>query len=156
MDINFFQEHNISLSLQDIALGVKYEFIDLDIASKLVDQVVFNNPNDSQALDLSLKIILNGNYSYIYDEFFVENDFILDKWRYILLLWAFDNRLGDSSDYEKINMIYASFGYPEDMNKLVNYNPVDPKENLQGGYEYILDNWIQYLKEYDYLIGKQA
>ncbi|MFP3693546.1 DUF2247 family protein, partial [Burkholderia sp. SIMBA_048] len=74
------------------------------------------------------------------------------KWRYILLLWLYENRENSSTDYDRINKVYADFSYPVDMERFISYMPAHGNTEKLG-YDHILYNWKDYLNAYKHLIA---
>lgn len=65
---------------------------------------------------------------------------IEDKWRYAILLYLYIHKDIIKNVYEDIEIVYADFDYPPDMNGFIRYMPL---ENDKG----IEENWKQYLYE---------
>lgn len=155
----FLVEHNIVLSAIEIDFAISRKLINLTDLSQIVDLSLLNYPNDKRLLNLALDLLLD----LLLDEFYGNADIthswldnvcdnkVSDKWRYIILLWLFKNRDNNSSDYDKINTVYANFDYPSDMERFINYMPIQEK-NGKSGCQNILDNWKEYLDINKHLI----
>ncbi|MDE4454434.1 DUF2247 family protein [Psychrobacter sp. DAB_AL62B] len=163
----FLEEHSIVLSAKEIDFAISRKLIDLEDLEKIVDASLTKYPNDKNLLEIALHILLDGSYSnshlqYLEIDYSGENradgtitsddNFINIRWRYIILLWLFSNRNNDSIDYDRINTVYASFGYPSNMEKFVSYMPTS-QENNKNSYQNILHNWKEYLDANSYLLN---
>lgn len=149
----FLEGNSIVLSAKEVDYAVRYDLIYLKDLGKIVDASLVKYPNDEYLLELALNLLLDNLYvnTDVSNDVKQENDLIDNKWRYILLLWLYENRKGSNADYDRINMVYADFGYPLDMERLISYMPAhDHTEKL--GYQNILNNWNVYLNTHRYLI----
>ncbi|WP_040642892.1 DUF2247 family protein [Psychrobacter aquaticus] len=149
----FLDENHIVLSAKEVDYAIRYELIYLKDLGKIVDVSLVKYPNDGSLLELALDFLLD-NFCIntdVSNDVELESDLVSSKWRYILLLWLYENRKGSTTDYDRINIIYADFGYPLDMERFISYMPAhDDYETL--GYQNILNNWNVYLNTYKYLI----
>ena len=154
---SFLTEHNIVLSAGEISFGINKRLIQLVDLNQLVNSSLFKYPDNEELLDLALNILLNESRVNIENSnlnlniSIKQENLIKNKWRYIILLWLFEDRDENSLDYDKINTIYADFNYPQDMEKFINYMPAQEKNNKLG-YQNIVDNWKEYLDDNRYLL----
>lgn len=146
--LSFLEEHNIVLSAKEIDFGISRQLINLSDLEEIVDASLIRYPSDENLLKIALDILLNGNYlnphvQYLEIDYSCENrengtivsgdDLVNGKWRYIILLWLFTHRTSQDADYDRINLVYASFGYPTDMIGFVNYMPAQ-EISVKNGY----------------------
>jgi hypothetical protein len=156
---SFLQEHSVILSAEEIRFAIGYELIDLRELADIVDTSLIKHPNDESLLELALNLLLDNFYidtdikpiSLISSEADCELRSVSSKWRYILLLWLYENRENSSADYDRINKVYADFSYPVDMERFISYMPAHGNTEKLG-YDNILHNWKDYLNTYRHLI----
>ena len=157
---SFLQEHSVILSAEEIRFAIGYELIDLRELADIVDTSLVKYPNDENLLELALNLLLDSFYidthskplSLISSDVSIVRNSVSSKWRYILLLWLYENRENSSADYDRINKVYADFGYPLDMEKFISYMPAHGNTEKLG-YDHILHNWQDYLDTYKHLIA---
>lgn len=160
ISLAFLTKYNIVLSIEEIGFAIAYDKIYFQDLSQIVDLSLSKYPDNEDLLDLALDFLLDKSYidtnlknlGFNYDISVEEESLVTNKWRYIILLWLFENRCENDLDYDKINMVYADFNYPSDMHKFVSYMP--PQEvNNELGYQCISNNWKKYLDENRYLLN---
>ncbi|WP_201508480.1 DUF2247 family protein [Psychrobacter alimentarius] len=156
---SFLQEHSVILSVEEIRFAIGYELIYLKELVEIVDVSLSKYPNDENLLKLALNLLLDS-FNVDTDVRFLsstsreasyEPKSVRNKWRYILLLWLYENRKNSSADYDRINTVYADFDYPVDMERLINYMPTHSNSEKLG-YDNILHSWKDYLDTYKHLI----
>jgi hypothetical protein len=69
----------------------------------------------------------------------------LRVWLYLALAWLWENRSAYGSPHRMIEEIYAQFDYPDEIEHLVDYMPVQPGARV--GPDAIDDNWREYLRD---------
>ena len=85
----------------------------------------------------------------------VPDDVSKQKFLYICLAWIFENRDKMEEPFAAVDLIYADFDYPEEIESFVSYMPVDShrsnaNQTLPGSQGRIHANWLQYLKKNGY------
>lgn len=150
---SFLKKNNILLSAKEVDFAIQYELIYLKDLGEIVDISLSKYPDDENLLELALNILLDDSYinTDVSNDVKRENDLISSKWRYILLLWLYENRKNSSADYDRIDTVYADFGYPVDMERFISYMPAHGNPDKLG-YDNILHNWKDYLNTYRHLI----
>ena len=150
---SFLKKNNILLSAKEVDFAIQYEFIYLKDLGEIVDISLSKYPDDENLLELALNILLDDSSinTDVSNDVKQENDLISSKWRYILLLWLYENRKDSSADYDRIDTVYADFGYPLDMERFISYMPAHGNTDKLG-YDNILHNWKDYLNTYRHLI----
>ena len=150
---SFLKKNNILLSAKEVDFAIQYELIYLKDLGEIVDISLSKYPDDENLLELALNILLDDSYinTDVSNDVKQENDLISSKWRYILLLWLYENRKDSSADYDRIDTVYADFGYPLDMERFISYMPAHGNPDKLG-YDNILHNWKDYLNTYRHLI----
>lgn len=145
----FLEENHIALSAKEVDYAIRYELIYLKDLGKIVDMSLVKYPNDDSLLELALDLLLDNFYinTDVSNDVELESDLVSNKWRYILLLWLFEN----NADCDKVNEVYADFNYPPDMESFINYMPTRAHYDKLG-HQGILNNWKVYLNTYKYLI----
>jgi len=150
---SFLKKNNILLSAKEVDFAIQYELIYLKDLGEIVDISLSKYPDDENLLELALNILLDDSSinTDVSNDVKQENDLISSKWRYILLLWLYENRKDSSADYDRIDTVYADFGYPVDMERFISYMPAHGNTDKLG-YDNILHNWKDYLNTYRHLI----
>lgn len=150
---SFLKKDNILLSAKEVDFAIQHELIYLKDLGEIVDMSLSKYPDDENLLELALNILLDNSYikTDVSNDVKRENDLISSKWRYILLLWFYENRKDSSADYDRIDTVYADFGYPVDMERFISYMPAHGNTDKLG-YDNILHNWKDYLNTYRHLI----
>jgi hypothetical protein len=71
------------------------------------------------------------------------------KWLYIALAWVYEQRDALRDPLELVELIYADFGYPEEISRLVGYMPSDePSLGSPGANrDRLVGRWKRYLDE---------
>lgn len=153
---SFLKKNNILLSAKEVNFAIQYEFIYLKDLGEIVDMSLSKYPDDENLLELALNILLDDSSinTDVSNDVKQENDLISSKWRYILLLWLYENRKNSSADYDRIDTVYADFSYPVDMERFISYMPAHSNTDKLG-YDNILHNWKDYLNTYRHLIESQ-
>lgn len=164
---SFLEENNIILSDKEVDFAISRKLINFKDLDSIIDKSLTKYPDNDYLLQAALDILLEDNSSalniqYTGMDYKIENridgtvitndDSVNNKWKYIIILWLFNNRENNDNDYDKINTVYADFGYPSDMEKFVSYMPIQ-ESNENQGYKGILDNWKDYLEKYSYLLN---
>ncbi len=151
----FLKGNDIVLSANEVDYAIQHELIYLKDLGEIVDISLSKYPDDENLLKLALNLLL--------DSFHVDANVRLlsstphktksvkSKWRYILLLWLYENRKDSSADYDRINTVYADFDYSVDMKNFISYMPAHGNTETLG-YDNILHNWKNYLDTYRHLI----
>ena len=72
------------------------------------------------------------------------------KWLFLMLAWLFENRDSVSDPLGEVEIIYADFDYPAEIESFVNYMPVtdgyDPsKHSTEENKARLFSKWEQYL-----------
>ena len=77
-----------------------------------------------------------------------------DKWLYLNLAWLLENGEAVADALDKVEAMYADFGYPEEVAAFVRYMPADGAGNVEpGSYEENISRLIEKWKIY---IGRKA
>ncbi len=155
----FLKGNDIVLSANEVDYAIQHELIYLKDLGEIVDISLSKYPNDENLLKLALNLLLDSFHvdtdvrllSSTSRESTYEPKSVSNKWRYILLLWLYENRKNSSADYDRINTVYAHFDYPVDMERLINYMPTHG-DSEKLGYDNILHSWKDYLDTYKHLI----
>jgi hypothetical protein len=65
-------------------------------------------------------------------------------WLFLALAWLHERRPADLDVWESIEMLYADFGYPKEIEGLVRFMPLAP--GLASGKDAIEGRWVEYLR----------
>jgi len=84
-------------------------------------------------------------------------DVIRRKWLWLVLSWLYEHHGDDEDVFEKVDGIYADFGYPEEM---VTFGPYAPAYQAKGDpatmREEVLREWRRYLARGNETFGRQS
>jgi hypothetical protein len=71
-----------------------------------------------------------------------------EEWLYLVLAWIYENRANDADPLQRVEEVYADFGYPEDVASFVRYMPmVDPDLGSRHANEdRLFEKWQRYLE----------
>lgn len=74
---------------------------------------------------------------------------IRDKWLYLVLAWIYEHRDETPDPLQRIEEIYADFGYPEQIAKFVRYMPMDGPDlgSREANERRLFERWKRYLEE---------
>jgi hypothetical protein len=75
-------------------------------------------------------------------------DEIRDKWLYLVLAWLYEHR-GDFPDpLQRVEEVYADFGYPEQIAKFVRYMPMEGPDlgSREANERRLFEQWRQYIE----------
>lgn len=79
------------------------------------------------------------------DQIDVEDDArAAEVWIYLSLAWLYEHRRDYQDPLGVIEMVYADFDYPEDIEQLVRYMPAPPGDPIGAGA--VEDRWRAYLE----------
>ena len=72
-----------------------------------------------------------------------------DKWLYIVLAWLYEQRHVDSDPLQRVEEVYADFGYPSRIAGFVRYMPMVGADlgSKEANEQRMLNRWKQYLDE---------
>jgi hypothetical protein len=77
-----------------------------------------------------------------------ENE-IRDKWLYLVLAWIHEHRDEVPDPLQRVEEVYADFGYPEQIAKFVRYMPMDGPDlgSREANEQRLFERWKRYLDE---------
>jgi hypothetical protein len=77
-----------------------------------------------------------------------ENE-IRDKWLYLALGWIYEHREENPDPLQRVEEVYADFGYPEQIAKFVRYMPMDGPDlgSREANERRLFERWARYLDE---------
>jgi len=102
-------------------------------------------PESSNEVSLFLEKLCTG--------FEQDNDStIRQKWLFIVLSWLWNNRASFEDPLSEVEIIYADFDYPAEIEGFVKYMPpsdgYDPSTHSQTeNMNHLMENWVNYLEE---------
>lgn len=160
---SFIREH-VFLLWSDTLWGYEHQLIGwCDIVAIAMDRLLLGSDNpieinlaglgksDTSQIGELLRILANGESGQI------ENT-SERKWLFLVLLWLFENKDSISDPLAEIELIYANFGYPSEIEGFVGYMPVtdgyDPSQHsIEENRARLFLKWEQYLYEEMKAIG---
>ncbi|MBO4913414.1 MAG: DUF2247 family protein [Butyrivibrio sp.] len=161
-DISVFDQVNMPLDWAMIYYGIDNNIFSIDIAQEFAYrklerneqlseeemELTWNSQNRLDVLDLIREILDDqGNTGEIIEE-------AKDKIRVAIIIYLRLTEKDRTQLFEKIDMIYEDFGYPEDMEKFISYMPISDEaislcHTIEDNRNYLL------LKLDDFIKAKQ-
>ncbi|MQS16761.1 DUF2247 family protein [Streptomyces kaniharaensis] len=71
-------------------------------------------------------------------------DDVRPVWRYLALAWAYENREGLGDALGVVEMLYADFDYPSEMDGFVRYMPAQPGQKT--GIDALMSRWEEFVR----------
>lgn len=77
-----------------------------------------------------------------------ENE-IRDKWLYLVLAWIYEHRDEFPDPLQRVEEVYADFGYPDQIAKFVRYMPMDAPDlgSQEANERRLFERWKQYVED---------
>lgn len=77
------------------------------------------------------------------------DDEIRSKWLYLVLAWLYEHRHEDSDPLQRIEEVYADFGYPEQLAGFVRYMPMAGPDlgSREANERRLFERWKQYVDD---------
>lgn len=74
---------------------------------------------------------------------------IRDRWLYLVLAWIYEHRDDDPDPLQRVEEVYADFGYPEQIGKFVRYMPMDGSDlgSREANERRLFERWKRYVDE---------
>jgi hypothetical protein len=74
---------------------------------------------------------------------------IRDKWLYLVLAWIYERRDEYPDPLQRVEEVYADFGYPEEVAKFVRYMPMDGPDlgSREANERRLFERWRSYVEE---------
>lgn len=153
-----FIKARAKLSWQEVHFGLVNELLDPDAVAKLASDEISNSEHCSDAL-LHLAVELKGQVPQMISavkhlsscELPISEGRIKDKWLYLVLAWTYVNRGIVPNPLQRIEEIYADFGYPEQISSFVRYMPMVGPDlgSREANESRLLERWRQYLETFE-------
>jgi len=149
---------NTHLSWCDVKWGYENNLIASDVPIKMAEQIVLTGSYIDSELELSFLMPESSNEVSLFLEklctgFEQDNDStIRQKWLFIVLSWLWNNRASFADPLSEVEIIYADFDYPAEIEGFVKYMPpsdgYDPSTHSQTeNMNHLMENWVNYLEE---------
>lgn len=158
--INIFDKIKMPLDWAMVYHGIKKNILDTDIAQELACrklehneqlseeelELSWNSNNRLDVLELIEKILdSQGNVEESIER-------AKDKIRIAIIIYLRETEKDKARLLERIDMIYADFDYPEDMDKLISYMPicdgsVPASRTIEDNRNYLLSKLDNFIKE---------
>ena len=158
--INIFDKIKMPLDWAMVYYGIKKNFFDIDIAQEFACRKL---ENDKQLSEEELELCWNSNncldilelIEKILDSQGNVKESIeraKDKIRIAIIIYLRETEKDKARLLEQINMIYADFDYPEDMEKFISYMPicdefVPASRTLEDNTSYLLSKLDIFIEE---------
>lgn len=137
---------------QEIQWGKRHGIVQSTDAIKYAFELI---SDDGQSFTELLKLAIDDQYSETIDQQIdilcrfekkETHDDVLRIWRKVILEWLYHNVKDEKILQEKIDMLYADFDYPKDMQCLIEYMPAKG-ENKKKKYN-IKEILREYIQQY--------
>ncbi len=139
MNLSDFEKHGVTYTWKTIYVGIENNFFDLNVVSGYAVKLLEEGKNDSINVDLAWNINKNKfketvekiKYNLYPDLLATDLDYLYEmrKFRYIYLSKLRKNISDEKELMYKIEEYYSWNNYPEDMESLIYYMPIDVKQN---------------------------
>ena len=149
-----FLRRRIRLSWRDVRFGVVHELVDPTVPVALaVDRVVQSEAPSAELLELAgmggkesamdLVERLSGM------EPPCDEEEVRHRWLYLVLAWIYDHRSEISDPLQRVEEVYADFGYPEEIAGFVRYMPMGGPDlgSREANERRLFERWKRYLDE---------
>lgn len=153
-----FIDESTHLSWCDVKWGYENNLITSDVPIKKAEKSlltgVYSNP------ELELSFVIRGEVNQVTPFLkqlcsgFEQKDELLikKKWLFIVLNWLWNNRNNFEDPLAEVEMIYADFDYPPEIEGFIKYMPpsdgYDPSKHSQiENINHLMDKWKSYLEK---------
>jgi hypothetical protein len=150
-----FVSARVRLNLSECAWGYRNGWIDREAVISLCLTKV--NAGQASETEEQLGLLLRDEierFSEIMEAVQVASGSGMAVWRYLALAWAYCNRSLIHDPLGLVEMLYADFGYPEDVAEFVRYMPV--AEGVPIGEMALFSRWNEYLVRQDAFYGHRG
>lgn len=74
---------------------------------------------------------------------------IRNKWLYLVLAWIYEHRMEDPDPLQRVEEVYADFGYPEHIASFVRYMPIEGPDlgSREANERRLFERWRRYLDD---------
>lgn len=153
-----FIDKNSHLSWCDIKWGYENNLITSDVPIKKAEKNVLTGSYTNPELELSFVIPDEVNHvspflKELCSEFELKDDLMTKKkWLFIVLSWLWINRNSIEDPLAEVEIIYADFDYPSEIEGFIKYMPpsdgYDPSTHSQmENINHLMDKWKNYLEK---------
>jgi hypothetical protein len=147
-----FLRHRAHMSWRDVRFGLVHELLDPDAPVDLALDQVGEVADPPQAL-LELAGVgpneprMELIESLAEDEPPRAEDEIRYKWLYLVLAWIYEHRHEYTDPLQKVEEVYADFGYPQRISGFVRYMPMEGADlgSQEANERRLFERWKQYL-----------
>ena len=153
-----FIDENFQLSWCDVKWGYENNFITSEVPIKKAEKNVLTGSYTNSELELSFVIPGESNYvapflKELCTEFDQENNSTTkQKWLLIILTWLWNNRNNFEDPLSEVEIIYADFDYPSEIEGFIKYMPpsdgYDPStQSEMENINHLMGKWKNYLEK---------
>lgn len=141
----------VSLSRSDVKVGLFRKLLATEDVAVLVERGILDEGEQASDLESELVATLPPNWAAIGDpsEYpqHASPDLRLgeEKWVYLQLAWLWDHQDESPNALDEIELLYADFGYPTEIEHLVRWMPARPGRPV--GEPAMMDSWSEYLTD---------
>lgn len=153
-----FIDKNFHLSWCDVKWGYENNLIISDVPIKKAERNILTGDYANPELELSFVIPSESNYiNPFLNELCSESERKDDlkikmKWLFIVLSWLWENRNSFDDPLAEVEIIYADFDYPSEVEGFIKYMPpsdgYDPSMHSQiENINHLMSRWEHYLEK---------
>ncbi|OIN30820.1 hypothetical protein AO411_2029410 [Salmonella enterica subsp. enterica serovar Sarajane] len=161
-----FIDKNVHLSWCDIKWGYENNLITSDVPIKKAENRVLTGCYTNFELELSFVIPDKSEHVIFFlkelcSEFEYNNDLtIKKKWLFIALYWLWNNRDSFEDPLAEVEIIYADFDYPSEIEGFVKYMPpsdgYDPSAHSRiENINHLMCKWKNFLEKGSAVFNRQ-
>jgi hypothetical protein len=150
----------VSLTRSDVKVGLFRKLLATEDVAVLVDRGLLDEGELAFDLEKELVAILPPDWAAIGDpseypqHAAPELRLAEERWVYLQLAWLWDHQAESSNALDEIELLYADFGYPTEIEGLVRWMPAKPGEPM--GEPAMMDRWSKYLADCGARFGQGA
>jgi len=149
-----FVRERTRMSWRDVRFGLVNELLDPRAPVELaIDQVGERAEPCAALLELAGADKNEPTFELVeqlaYEEPPPSEDEIRDKWLYLVLAWFYEHRGEVADPLQRVEEVYADFGYPEQIAKFVRYMPMEGPDlgSREANECRLFKRWKRYIEE---------
>jgi hypothetical protein len=147
-----FVRERTRMSWRDVRFGLVNQLLDARAPVELAVAQVGERAEPSVAL-LELAGAVKGEAAFeLVDHLANEEpphseDEIRDKWLYLVLAWLYEHRAEVPDPLQRVEEVYADFGYPEQLANFVRYLPMEGPDlgSREANERRLFERWKRYI-----------
>lgn len=149
-----FLHERIRPTWQSVRFGLQHGLIDPEVPRELaLEQIAGTAAPPRALLDIASAdrsdLITQLLDRLVVDETESTYEQLRAEWLYLALAWTYEHRKEYSDPLQRVEEIYADFGYPERIASFVRYMPMDGPDlgSREANEQRLFERWRRYLDE---------